>query len=288
MSTSIAASFARFKSNLEITGLQQSTVSTRQTNVRKAVEKRLTVLDSFVTGSYRRHTMIAPLKDADIDIVVVLDSGYFSTNGYASLLDRVRSALLLTYSSTPKISRNGQAVTITFSDFVVDVVPAFNRKGGGYLIPNSVEKRWVGTNPKVHEKFISNANSVHNGELVPLMKMIKRWNRTAGSPLQSFYLELLVEKALRNVTISSMPSGCRYVFDKAREAVKFSIPDPAGLSTEQVKGLAGSTTKQQAVSRLETAYQRGLRAEQYEAKGNVSAAVGEWRRVFGESFPAFG
>ncbi len=62
MATTVKSGFRTLKSNLEITDLQQGTVSTRQKNVRKAVEAELTVLDSFLTGSYSRSTMIAPLS----------------------------------------------------------------------------------------------------------------------------------------------------------------------------------------------------------------------------------
>ena len=89
--------------------------------------------------------MIAPLKEADVDIFVVLDPQYYSSdqNGPANLLDRVKRVLKKSYAETTDISRNGQAVTIKFSDFCVDVVPAFYRTGGGYLIPDSVLKRWI-------------------------------------------------------------------------------------------------------------------------------------------------
>lgn len=286
MATTIAASFARLKSNLEITSLQQRTVSARQSNVRDAVARRLTVKESFVTGSYSRHTMIAPLSEADIDIFVVLDPSYYTADGYAALLDRLRGVLLETYTKSPRISRNGQAVTITFTDFVVDVVPAFYRKGGGYLIPSTTEKSWISTNPKTHESFMSSANAAHSGNLVPLIKMLKGWNRAASSALRSFYVELLVEQALRGVTISDFPSGCRYVFDKGRQIVKYKIVDPAGLGAN-VTGLATGTVDQ-AVARFETAYARASGAEGFAAAGQIAEAVGEWRKVFGESFPAYG
>lgn len=77
MATTILSTFQKLKENLEITGLQKSLVSTRQINIREVVEKDLVVLDSFLTGSYSRSTMIAPLKEADIDIFIVLDSKYF-------------------------------------------------------------------------------------------------------------------------------------------------------------------------------------------------------------------
>ncbi len=97
MATTIIQSFLQLKANLEITGLQQQTVSTRQRNVRDAITTDLTVLDTFLTGSYRRSTMISPLKDADVDVFVVLDSSYFKQDGQAWLLDKVKTTLKKTY-----------------------------------------------------------------------------------------------------------------------------------------------------------------------------------------------
>ena len=64
VTTTISQGFRVLRSRLEITGLQSSTVSTRQRNVRNAVARGFTVLESFLTGSYARSTMIAPLKDS--------------------------------------------------------------------------------------------------------------------------------------------------------------------------------------------------------------------------------
>lgn len=65
MVTTISTGFQKLRENLEITGLQKTTVSERQQNVREAMEKDLEVLDSFLSGSYSRFTMIAPLGEAD-------------------------------------------------------------------------------------------------------------------------------------------------------------------------------------------------------------------------------
>src|SRR6266850_1992058 len=120
MATTINQAFLRLKANLEISGLQTSTVSTRQTNVREVLEAELEVADegSFLTGSYARETMIAPLSEADIDIFVVLNPKYFHNykdglnGGQAGLLELVKRTLRKTYTKTPDIARNGQAVTI--------------------------------------------------------------------------------------------------------------------------------------------------------------------------------
>lgn len=288
MATTIYQSFQKLKSNLEITGLQAGTVSTRQQNVREAVEADFTILDSFLTGSYRRSTMIAPLKDADIDIFVVLDPSYYKKDGQAWLLDKLKTTLKKKYPSTPKISRNGQAVTITFSDFTVDVVPAFNRQGGGYLIPDSANSCWISTDPKKHVEIWTTANKAHEGDLIPLIKMIKGWNKKHSSLLRSFHLETMVMTILNNVTITDYPSGVRFVFDKMRQEVKKVTKEPAGYGGN----LAGYLNTQQkiddVVSRLETAYNRAVEAERLDKEGKVAAAVEKWRMTFGDYFPAYG
>jgi tRNA nucleotidyltransferase (CCA-adding enzyme) len=74
MATTITGGVADLRANLEITTVQKSTTSTRQQNVREAMEQGFTVLDSFLAGSYARSTMIAPLSESDIDIFVVIDA----------------------------------------------------------------------------------------------------------------------------------------------------------------------------------------------------------------------
>jgi hypothetical protein len=287
MATSISASFTKLRQELEITPLQTATVSTRQQKVRDAVKCDFTTLDSFLTGSYRRSTMIAPLAQADVDIFVILDSSYWKSDGARALLDSVRRTLLKTYTSTPKISRNGRAVTITFTDFVVDVVPAFNRKGGGYLIPDSAINRWVGTNPTVHVEVVSASNKAHNGDLVPVLKMIKGWNREINSAFRSFYLELAAVEIFSGVTLSSDSSAVRFFFDKGREKIKYKVSDPAGYG-DQINPLQSVNSMSDAISRFETAYSRAVLAEKYEREGKTSLAVTEWRKIFGGYFPAYG
>jgi len=287
VATTVGASFQRLRENLEITGLQASTVSTRQNGVRDVVAKDMNVLDSFLTGSYSRSTMIAPLSDADIDVFIVLDAKYSEQGGQASLLDKVRRTLLKTYTMTPKISRNGQAVTITFKDLAVDVVPAFYYGGGGYLIPDSIHNVWIQTNPKVHVKVMTDANASHAGGLVPIVKMIKCWNRNLGYDFVSFYLELLAVDVFKGVTIADYPAAMSLFFYRGRDAIRYSIEDPAG-DGGHIQGLRNCRTVDNAVARFTTAYAQSAVAEQYAKDGRNRDAVEKWQKVFGDYFPAYG
>lgn len=279
------------KQNLEITNVQATTVSTRQKNIREVLEAELTVHDSFLTGSYSRNTMIAPLKEADIDIFFLMDVQYFNNynngqnGGQAGLLDLVKRTLRKTYTRTPDISRNGQAVSIRFDDFMVDVVPGFRRKGGGFLIPNSLNQSWISTDPTKHVELISASNQAHSGDLVPLVKMIKGWNKCINGYFRAFHLEVLALEILNGVTISDFPSGARYYFDKGRTVIAQKNPDPAGYGDD-----VGSyiTAVAEAVGKFQLAYDRAVKAEDYANRGYILDATDMWIKVFGDYFPAYG
>jgi hypothetical protein len=286
MPTTIVGGFSALRTNLNITSLQSQTVSTRQANVRAAVAAELEVLDSFLTGSYRRSTMIAPLMSADVDVFVVLDAQYFAS-GATNVLQRTKDALMKTYT-TPKVSRNGQAVTITFKDFRVDVVPAFNRKGGGYLIPDAGSNTWISTDPKVHVDLSATHNAKHDGQLVPVVKMLKGWNSTIDHHFRSFHLEVLAWNLFDGVTLSNDWSAVRYFFDKALAQIPVKLADPSGYGGDVAKYIGTKAQIDAAVSRLDTAVGRAVNGEKYAAGGNIPAAFGEWRKIFGDYFPAYG
>jgi len=163
-----AGAFEQLRRNLELTGLQQSTVAARQEDLRAGLAGDLAIRDSFLTGSYVRQTLIGPLANADVDVVVVLDTRTYAGRGARSVLEMVRGVLLRTYPST-KISRSGQAVTVSFTNFAVDVVPAFEQwhwwHGDGYRICDSGSDGWIFTNPKKHAEISSKANRFHKGAL---------------------------------------------------------------------------------------------------------------------------
>lgn len=287
MPTTIAQGFAKFSSNLEISDLQAETVSTRQQNLRNLVASEFTVLDSFLTGSYKRNTMLAPLAEADVDVFVVLDPSYYPKHTPVSLLEAVRSALRKQYPSTPRFSKSGQAVTITFSDFQVDVVPAFNRQGGGYLIPNANNSSWTSTDPTKHESIWTEQNKWHAGDLVPFIKMVKCWNREHSRFLRSFHLETVVLETLRNVTMSNRESAVRYFFDKARTNAWSATNDPAGYGGD-LSTYLNSSDKVEVQKRATAAYERAKDAETYIAAGRIAEAYERYRIIFGDYFPAYG
>lgn len=287
MAKTIEEAFRVLRTNLEITGLQESTVSTRQQRIRSLLEADFQILDSFLGGSYRRNTMVAPLSAADVDIFVILHPNHYAATGQQQLLKAVQKTLLKTYTRTPRIRPDGHAVTITFTDFKVDVVPGFARKGGGYLIPDAANGRWIGTDPKKHVEIWSAANKRHNGALIPLIKMIKGWNKSRGL-LRSFHLETITLHVLNNVTISNDPSGFRFVLEKAQKWLDAPLPDPAGFSKDIGAHLCQPAEIEAVRNRLAWGAARAREAELLNSQGKVAEAFAKWSLLLPGYFPAYG
>ncbi len=285
--------FEELRSNLELSELQEIAVATRQSNVREAVASQLSVVGDFLTGSYRRHTLIGPLKKADVDVVVVLDRKY-KERGPRAVLELVKKALLVEYTRTPAIGRNGQAVTITFTDFIIDVVPAFVRPwwtwDEGWEICDSGSDSWITTNPKKHVAISATANNAHGGHLVPRIKQLKAWNRTAGDPLRSFHLEALAWSIFGTSWMwktgqSSDWASARYFFDKARVELRSQLHDPAGTGSDVASYLNG-TALDSAVSKVTSAYERCLRAEKCAKDDDLGGMHKAYGQVFGDYYPS--
>jgi hypothetical protein len=289
------ASFEGFRQNLEITGLQESLVAARQAAVRTAVARGVTVLDSFLTGSYRRHTLIAPMRNADVDIMVVLERSY-RRRGPSAVLDLVKGALRETHPSS-KISRNGQAVTISFTDFTVDVVPAFTPwwDSSSLDICNSGDNTWIRTNPRKHIEISSQINQRTGGLLVPSVKMLKAWNRAAGHPLRSFHLEVLAWKVFDPGWLSAVwwgagagmgsdPENVDRFFAEAPDQLRRKLHDPARGEGDLGAYLTDGA-REDALSKLATAASRCARAAQMLDDGDFAGASVLYWKVFGDAFP---
>jgi hypothetical protein len=289
----VTEGFKTLRSSLEITQPQQQAVSGRQQSIREYLKNsKFDINDDFLIGSYARQTMIGPLSDADVDIFFVLDSKYYheaqkNNEPQASLLDRVRSLINNKYPSTA-VSRNGQAVTIKFTDYYVDVVPGFLTQSNDYLIPDSVTKRWIYTNPKKHNAVMAQTNAKLSNNFIPLIKMIKCWNRNIGSYFSSFHLEVLGTNIFTGLTISDFPSGALTYFNNGILKIDQRCPDPAGFDDDLGTYLNSAEKKLHAKRLFEKAMNHAQEAILYDGKGKPDLAIAEWKHIFGNYFPAYG
>lgn len=178
--------------------------------VKSWLESRLNVTVRRV-GSFQRHTKIRPIVEngvispIDIDAVVCFgDVTHFVSYGgtsAASALEQVRAALASnrTYQILePKIDH--PVVTLSYAnEFFLELIPCFKnrlppentyRDPASYYVSNSAGG-WELADYDYDSQYISVANKESDGNLVPAIKLLKRFCRNRKIALKSFQIEVL-------------------------------------------------------------------------------------------------
>lgn len=138
--------FEKFLSTIEPTYYQKSEASTGHTTLRDRLQKdeeyKAFFNDSFISGSYGRHTAIKPINDVDI-IIITNHSVYSEISTVFYFLEKA----LKRYYSQEKIRRQKRSVRISLSYVTMDVVPSITTDGvyGQLMVPDRNASKWVVT-----------------------------------------------------------------------------------------------------------------------------------------------
>lgn len=296
MATTVTSAFSQYATNLNITDRQTTVVSNCRANVVAKIGSKLTLHSeqpSKLIGSYDRDTLIRYLSEGDVDVMVILNYGqhkeWDNKEGATKVLERYRTILQEAYTDTPcRVDRN--CVTMQLSQFRLDVVPAFHYTQGYYTIPDTYRGAWLKTDPIAYADQVTSVNKTMGGAFVPLVKMIKGWNRELPKPLRSFHLECMMLNRYRSYTQS-------YTYDSMVNAFFSDLPTYISKATydpttgDQVdlyldNGSLGYS-RADLVKRAENAAAKAQEAYDDREK-YPSVAIKEWKELFGEFFPAYG
>ncbi len=296
MTLSTADAFKKFKSRLELSPTEQQDASKRQKDVRETIDEDFDVDTSFLTGSYGRHTKTKPLKDVDIFFVLGSDETHRLDRPPAEILDDFKKTLTDAYglSAVDPDGDNRRCVTVEFDSAVptaaddgkvlsIDAVPAFT-SGSAYKIPDRHLGQWIKTDPKIHKQKASDKNKEMGGEWVPLVKMLKAWNRAQGKPIKPSFLIEVMALDLVQPPFTTFPDEVRRFFAAAHDAIVNEWPDPAGYGppvSDQMTG-ARLITAQDALRNADKAAARAARLESQSKQGDALRA---WRDLLGDYFP---
>jgi hypothetical protein len=298
MATTIIQSFKEYASNLEITDRQTSLVSQRRQNVVDALGKELILYPgtpSRLIGSYDRSTLIRYLSEGDVDVMVVLhyseNKDWDNPEGTIKVLDKFKSILDDAYPKTEK-RRDQNCISMTFSQFRLDIVPAFKWNDGSYRIPDSIRKKWLPTDPTQFADKITSVNKNMGGSFVPLIKMVKAWNRDQGYPLRSFHLECIMYNHYctynQGYTYNSM---LKLFFESLQGSLSFATYEPVtgDRVDTYLDNFAAKTRRQIAIEKAQDAAAKSKEAFEDEQKYSTAPiiAISEWKILMGEFFPSY-
>lgn len=182
------------------------------------------LLDLKWSGSFAKGTAVA--GSSDVDLFVSLHGNVLSGNtpNLASLYTSLHN--FLKGKGYPVRPQN-VSLRVTAAGFNVDLVPAVKQPGN--TNDHSLYKRktntWKQTNVDTHIKLIANS-----GRLMEI-RGAKIWRNLRGLDISSFYLELVVLRALKGHSIGNTASNLwealRFL---AEDFVNCAIYDPANTN----------------------------------------------------------
>lgn len=295
MATTIKGAFDDYRSRLEITDRQTALVSSRRKNVVDALSASLTLhttKPSALIGSYDRNTLTRYLSEGDVDVLVVLNygvhKGWDNAAGTEQVLDRFKAILDQSHPNTKK-RRDRNCITMSFPEFRIDVVPAFAYDAGHYQIPDTYERRWVQTDPLAFAQKMTAVNQAMNGTFIPLVKMVKGWNRNQGWPISSFHLECLMYEKYRTYTKGfTYQSMLDVFFNELERRLSTPVFEPVRRERVDLYMDAGSspTRRDRAKAKSRAAAATATKAQASEAYPPIAIPI--WKGLLGEFFPSYG
>jgi len=294
MANTLKSAFSTYSSNLEITDRQEGAVSNCRRNVTNTLAKELTLhpTPSLVIGSWDRHTLTRYLSEADVDVLIVLhysqNSNWHPATGAKAALAKFKQILQAKYKSTPmRIDNN--CVTMKLSQFRLDVIPAFVFNDGSYRIPDVARGGWISTNPISFASLITNVNANMDRTFVPIIKMVKGWNRANGWPIRSIHLETMLYEHYKSYSQSYTYDSTLKVFFQALPGY-LSLACYEPITGDRLDSYLDTTVTRSRSSAIVKAQRAAAKAtEAYSYQGtNVRKSIELWKSLMGDFFPNYG
>lgn len=289
----VPQAFETFRQRLELSKTEQDDARRRHKDVRACIGTRFDIKRDFLTGSYARHTKTKPLKDVDIFFVLGEKESHWRSKPPVKVLEAFADCLVEKYGAD-NVSMERRCVTVFFDKrnptvdeagrvLSVDAVPAYELNSS-YEIPDKILEKWIKTDPEVHKEQATAKNRELDGKWIPLVKMLKSWNRSAGKPIKPSFLIEVMAHGLIDLPSRGYLSEVRRFFGAALTAVHHDWPDPAGYGPPVSDQMTPDLCKAAATA-LRQAEVKAARAVQLEAQGNNGGALALWREIMGDYFP---
>lgn len=275
------AYFVEMLGRLKLTKTQRADAKAKYNRVAKALHEEFysTQYDGktkLLIGSYGKKTNIRPPQDVDLLFKIPLDVyehyEQYNGNGPSALLQKIRGILDKEYETSETPKAWGKVVLVKFPDgkHDIELLPAYEAGDGVYKIPNTdnggfFEDFDVGSDLSV----VSESNAETGGVTRPLIKMIKKWKSLHSSlHTKSFEIEMYVADYLKSVNYNEMSWAERVTgfFEWLQVQPNLNVDD---------------------VSLVKTAAERARKALNFEKSDKISDSCTEWKKIFGNAFPAY-
>lgn len=283
---SVSDMFSEFIANLAISNTE--TISTRYGELTAALNKQFRDTESktantLQVGSFGRKTGINGISDLDMLYIMPKTKwDDYKAGGQLKLLQGVKDAILKRYPST-KVRVDRLVVTVTYTNFHVEVQPVFEQDDKSYKYPDTKNGgSWKITKPREEMDAVANLDTDKNSNLRRLCKMVRAWRNKHGVGMGGLLIDTLAYNFLKSTSEYDDKSYISYDWF-SRDFFKYlsELPEQneyaAPGSRQRVK------VNKQFQRRAKKAYNLCLKAIEAEGQNNVNE---KWKEVYGRPFPA--
>ena len=283
---SVADMFSQFIDNLAIDNME--TISSRYGELTAALNKKFRDTESktantLQVGSFGRKTGIKGISD--LDMVYIMPKSKWDTykeNKQLKLLQDVKAAILNRYPSTD-VRVDRLVVTVTYTDFHIEVQPAFEQDDGSFKYPDTKNTgSWKITKPREEIKAISDMDSEKNSNLRRLCKMARAWKNKHGVGMSGLLIDTLAYNYLNSTNDYDLKSFL-YYDELSRDFLKYLSELPKQDRYDAPGSKQHVRVKKTFQRKAKKAHRLCEKAIEAEGKKGVND---KWKRVYGRPFPA--
>ncbi len=281
----VAEMFEGFLANLAIDNREQ--ISDRYGEITCCLNKKYRdteskTANSLQVGSFGRSTAIKGVSDLDmIYIMPKSEWDRFKDGRQSALLQEVKEAVKGRYPKTD-MRGDGQVVVVSFTNYEIEIVPAFEQENGSFKYPDTHEGgSWPTTKPREEIDAASKMDEKKNLNLRRLCKMARAWKNKHGVVMGGLLIDTLAYNFLDSTAAYDDKSYSHFDW-LVRDFFKYLHEQP-----EQEYYLAlGSnqrvTVKKSFHRKAKRAYELSLAAIEAEKEIGVNK---KWKKIFGRPFP---
>jgi phage anti-repressor protein len=281
--------FEQFRKNLAVKNSDAISKSYRQ--ITEKLNSKYYDVESFTSncrqvGSYGRHTAVHGVSDLDMAFILpkaVYDRfNQYENNKQSSLLGEIRAALKEKFPNRT-VRAQQQVVSVDFSDYIVEVLPAFLNDDGSYTFPDSNDGgSWRTCNPVAEINEVNALNQAKNHNLKRLCKMVRAWKNDHGVPLKGMLIDTLCYQFLNGTKEYDIKSYSAYG-ELTKDFFVYLVDIDQDKEQWRAPGSGSIVTKS---GNFHPKAKKALRRLQ-EALDDPEIAHERWSTVFGEHFPEY-
>ncbi len=254
-------------------------VNERLNEIKELLSEYLeTSIDIVRAGSWKKHTYIDGLSD--VDCLFILNSPEFSGGSPQQLLEDLENLLQKKLGKNVKVERGNLSLKVIYENGPdLQILPAL-RNDKGLRIPSGDHDRWSKViNPDKFAKQLTEVNKRLNGNVIPVIKMVKGAVIGNGSKpyMRGYHVEALAVEIFQDYQGEQTKKAMlEYFFLNASETVRKPIKELSGQSQYVDDYLGDSdSAERENVSRELKRISDGL------AKANKNFSADDWFNYIG-------